>query len=217
MIHQLIERAALGVGAGLAVLVGTTTAHAEVLTYDFTANVTARDSNELNSIGFPPSNVITGSFSYDTSEGWYGGSNLGADPSLNLTINQLPPTVTTAAWLTVEYNDGDFIMHEDGRTASNKQVGARIELSGQAAETGSLPSSLSLSGGSGGLLKLFIGGNFSDVDLTATFTSLVRAGVAATNTPELDPASGGAAIVLLLGGAAMIAGDRRRRVAAQFA
>jgi hypothetical protein len=210
-----IARKVLGGGAALGVLVATTAAQAEVVTYDFTANIDSADAAELDLVGLPASGAITGSFAYDTEAGWWGGSNSYADPSLALTIDQMPPSTTTATWLAVEYNAGAFTIHQDAYDSSYTQIGARIDLSGQEATAGSLPSTLSFGGGAGGLLRLFIGGDFADIDLSATLTSLSLAG--ATSTPELDPASGGAAFALLLGGAALVMGNRRRRVNVAFA
>lgn len=208
--NNRIGRKVLGSAAALAILAGASAAHAEVVTYNFSAQIQSADANELRLVGLPASGTITGSLTYNTSAGWYGGSNSYADPSLNLTIDQLPPTTTTATWLTVEYNQGQFLIHEDAYNPTNTQVGARVTLTGQQAQVGSLPSSLSFGSGAGGLLQVFVGGNFNDVDLSARLTSLTRAGGA--STPELDPASGGAVLVLLLGGVTVVAAKRRRRV-----
>ncbi len=214
MIHR-IGRKALCSASALAILGLTSAAHAEVVTYDFSALIGSADQTELNLVGLPASGVLTGSLSYDTDAGWWGGSNSYADPSLNLTLDQMPPSTTTATWLTVEYNQGKFLIHQDAYNPSYTQIGARLTLTGQSATAGELPSSLAFGAGSSGILQLFIGGNFNDVDLTATLTSLAPAGGAttggATSTPELDPASSGAVLALLLGGATVIAASRRRR------
>lgn len=215
MIRKRIQRASLSSAAALALLAGVSAAQAEIVSYDFTALIDSADATELSSVGLPASGELTGSFTYDSSAGWWGGSNIWADPSLDLTIDQMPASTRTSGRVQVQYYGGEFLVHEDAYDSSYAQVGAQVQLSGQnIANNGTLPSSLSLGGGSAGLLQIFIGGDFSDVDLSATLTSLVRAGAA--QTPELDPASGAAAFVLLLGGAALMAGERRRRSALQL-
>lgn len=210
-----IARHALSSAAALAVLAGVTSAQAEVVTYYFTATIDSADAYELDSIGFPNSGDLSGSLTYDTSKGWWGGSNVWADPSMDLTIDQMPPTTDTSTYLTMEYNAGELDIHNDSYDSSYSQVGARVELTGQSAAPGSLPSTLAFGGGAGGVLTLFVGGNFSDIDLTATLTSLSQ--TVAASTPELDPAAGGAALVLLLGGAFLLmGGDRRRRFVGAF-
>ncbi len=208
-----IGRKLLSSGAALAILVGASAAHAEVVTYNFAALIGSADTTELGLVGLPASGQITGSLTYDSDAGWWGGSNSYADPSLELTIDQMPPTTTTATWLTVEYNQGQFLIHQDQYSSSYTQVGARLTLTGQSATIGELPSSLSFGTGSAGTLQLFIGGNFGDVDLSAKLTSLTPAGSssAGASTPELDPASGGAVLALVLGGATVLVANRRRR------
>lgn len=207
------QNLACGAIAALAVVTSASAARAEVLTYNFTGIVSSLDAAELATIGLAPLSAISGSFSYDTDAGWWGGSNNWADPSLALTVDQLPPTTMTSTWLTVEYNQGTFQLHRDAY--SSNQVGARLTLSGQEIQdlgsTGALPSSLSFGSGASGILQLFLGGNFGDIDLTATLTSLTAAG--STSVPELDPASGAAAMVLVLGGATVLLGRRRRALA----
>jgi hypothetical protein len=208
-----LGRKLLSSGAALAILVGASAAHAEVVTYNFAALINSADSTELKLVGLPASGQITGSLTYDSDAGWWGGSNSYADPSLDLTIDQMPPTTTTATWLTVEYNQGQFLIHQDQYNSSYTQVGARLTLTGQSATVGDLPSSLAFGSSSGGTLQLFIGGNFGDVDLSAKLTSLTRAGSATVgaSAPELDPASGGAVLALVLGGATVLVANRRRR------
>lgn len=207
-----IPQFACGAVAALSVLTAVSSAKAEILTYNFSGIVSSFDGAELSAAGLAPMSTISGSFTYDSDAGWWGGSNVWADPTLALTIDQLPPTTQTSTWLAVEYNAGTFLLHRDSYNSGYTPVGARLTLTGQniggLGSTGDLPSSLGLGSGAGGILQLFIGwGN--DVDLSATLTSLV----AATSTPELDPSSGAAAMVLVLGGATVLL-NRRRRVAA---
>lgn len=216
MMSKRIGRAAISGAATLAVLALATAAHAEVVTYDFTATIDSADATEIAAVGLPASGELSGSFTYDTEAGWYGGSNMWADPSLDLSIDQMPETRTTSAWLAVEYNQGEFKLHTDGEDSGHSQVGARLKLSGQEAELGSLPTSLAFGGGAGGVLELFIGGDFGDIDTSATITSLSLSGGSSAETPELDPASGSAALVVLFGGAALMMGERRRRLAIEF-
>lgn len=210
-----IRSLALGAASLFSTFALTSLAQAALVSYDFTASINAAksDKGELALVGLPSSGVLTGSFSFDSNSGWYGGSNNWVDSSLTFTLDQLPKTTTTATWLAVEYNQDKFTIHQDGYQPqnNNRQVGAQIDLFGQSQiPTGVLPSSLSL-GSAGGLLQLFVGGNFSDIDLVATITSLTPSGArAAVSTPELDPASGGVALVLVLGGGALMLGRRRQ-------
>lgn len=216
MMSKRIGRKAISGGAALAVLALATAAYAEVVTYNFTATIDSADANELATVGLPASGELSGSFTYDTEAGWYGGSNMWADPSLDLSIDQMPETRTTSTWLAIEYNQGEFKLHTDGEDTGHSQIGARLKLNGQEAEHGSLPTSLAFGGGAGGVLQLFVGGDFGDIDASATITSLTRAGGGSAETPELDPASGSAALVVLFGGAALMIGERRRRLGIEF-
>lgn len=212
-----IRRFAFSSATALAVLAGVTSAHAEVVTYYFTATIDSADEAELSTIGFPSSGDLSGALSYDTDAGW--GSIVGSwssdyvDPNLSLDIDQMPAGSDPSTIMVMnEWTDNLQVVSNSQVSDSN--VTASLKLTDQDASWGSMPSSLSFGGSSSGILKLFVGGDFSDVDLRATLTSLVQ-GVA-SRAPELDPKAGGAALVLLLGGAFLLMGDRRRRFIGAF-
>ncbi len=207
---QLFSRGLLGGFAALATLAITASAQAELVSYDFTADVTFADDAELALLGLDGVSEVSGSFSYDSEAGWWGGSDAYADSGLFLSLDQWDPTITSAG---VSASGETFEVRNSNETEG---VPGRmiLTINGQSiGYSGDLPTSLSLDEGSDNLLKIFLGNDDNKEDLIATLTSLTVSGTAkalGVSTPELDPASGSAALVLLLGGAALMGGRRRK-------
>lgn len=196
-----------GVLCSLAVVA---TARAELVSYDFTASVTRVDSWEARAAGLQvkAEDSISGSFSYDSSRGWWGTSSSWSDPSLQLTLDQLPRSASFFTLL--EYNGQGLSMQSIGRTGRSYYA-ASLELSGPSLAPYNhygLPTSLTLGAGT---LTLYLNTNDFSPDLVASLTSLTRSGPSGgAGTPEFDPGSGAGALVLLLGGLGIVLSRRRR-------
>jgi hypothetical protein len=210
----------MAVAAAVAVagLGATTAARAELVSYDFTATISQADAKEVGAIGLPTTGTISGSFSYDTDKGWYGGSNTWADPTLQLTIDQVSEDASWSTWMAVEYNQQTLTVAEDAKS-SGVNYWARLLLTGQpdvtAQDNGALPTSLTLDGAAGGTLTLYLSQDFNsgDADLVATLQTLTPSGTSPVSTPELDPRSGAGALALMIGAVGVVLGRRRRSAA----
>ncbi len=206
---KTFKRFGLNAIAALTVLGATSAAQAEIVSYDFVADIFSGDARELSRIGLSDSGQISGSFSFDTEAGWSSASSSLTDDSMSFSINELGDANSWLTTVTVDYNDGEFLL-KDVAWDSPNLITAKLSFTGQEfSRSGDLPSTLTVDESASGLLTLFVGLNLFDEDLRANIVSLTKAG--AVSTPELNPASGGAAIILLLGGAALMTNRRRRQ------
>jgi hypothetical protein len=175
-----------------------TTARAELVSYNFTADVTYV-SSYLTGQGIGDS--VSGSLTYNSDIALFGVSGSLFDRSMDLKLDQLSTVGLTA----LVYNGQTLTMGEIGWTYA-----ATLVLTGQPYANG-LPSSLSLGGGATGSLTLDIFGRGTNPDLQATLTTLTLKGSSGgSSTPELDPSSGVGALSLVLGGLGIVLGRRRR-------
>ncbi len=215
-INSILSKAT-GAGLGLALLGMSSVASAELVSYDFVADINWADSVEPATVGLDGLSQLTGSFSYDSDVFSWGffeqNSNSMVDSSLDLTIDQLSDPSAVSTTLNVDYWGENELTIVDTDSQSGHLVRAELQLDGVNFEGfHDLPASLSLSDGDGSL-KLFISTHDDAYpDIVASISSLIR--TSGVSTPELDPASGSAALVLLLGGAALMAGRRRRELEA---
>lgn len=199
----------------IASLAVTTAAHAEIVTYLFTASVTNFDVKEVSGakLSINSNSNITGSFTYNTTAGSGNSSNQWNDNSLKLTIDNVKETNSWSTYMSVEYNQKTLSINEDANT-SGKSYWATLSINGQNTQNlkERFPSSLALNPSKASTLQLYLNQdrNSKDVDLLATLTSLTRqGGGSGSSTPELDPRSGAGALGLLLGGLGMVFARRR--------